>query len=202
MPTPSRTSLDAIVNAGLLILESNGPAGLTMHAVAKSVGVKSPSLYKHVADRDALLTLVADAAARDLVAHLPPARQDHTAEDLHSNLAQLARSLRGWAHRRPEAFRLAFAGRGSEETLAAAAEPILATTQGLAGEEHALNAARLVTAWAMGFISMELAGAFRLGGNVEEAFEFGLERLSVALDVQSHDAVEASSTREAGMMQR
>jgi hypothetical protein len=48
------------------------------------------------------------------------------------------------------------------------------------GEADAL-AARMFVAWAQGFVSMELAGAFRLGGDVEAAVEYGLERLTAAL---------------------
>lgn len=51
----------------------------------------------------------------------------------------------------------------------------------LVGEDDALEAARLVTAWATGFLTMELSGAFRLGGDLDEAFEYGLARLAVAL---------------------
>ncbi len=32
-----------------------------------------------------------------------------------------------------------------------------------------------------GFVSMELAGAFRLGGDLEDAWRYGLEKLTVAL---------------------
>ena len=49
------------------------------------------------------------------------------------------------------------------------------------GTDAALEAARLVTAWATGFIEMELAGAFRLGGDLDRAFEYGLERLERGL---------------------
>ena len=51
----------------------------------------------------------------------------------------------------------------------------------LAGDEHRLDAARTITAWANGFVSMELAGAFRLGGDVDRAFEYGIAGLTVAL---------------------
>jgi AcrR family transcriptional regulator len=171
VPTPSRTSLDAIVAAGREILEARGLAGVTMQAVAQAVGVRAPSLYKHVEDREALVGLVADAAALELAERLAT----------HDRIADLARELRAWAHAHPQAFRLAFSGRGSEEALAAAAGPVLATTRSLVGEESALDAARLVTAWATGFLSMELAGAFRLGGSVDGAFEYGLGRLTAAL---------------------
>jgi hypothetical protein len=42
------------------------------------------------------------------------------------------------------------------------------------GQERALDAARTLAAWLHGFASMELAGAFRLGGDVDAAFEFGV----------------------------
>ena len=62
------------------------------------------------------------------------------------------------------------------------------------GVEHALEGARLVVAWAHGFVSMELAGAFRLGGDVDEAFAFGVERLAVAL-ASSRSLTGIGSTR-------
>lgn len=51
----------------------------------------------------------------------------------------------------------------------------------LAGEQHALDAARTFTAWTNGFITMELAGAFQLGGDIDRAYEFGIACLSDAL---------------------
>ena len=56
------------------------------------------------------------------------------------------------------------------------------------GPEHALEAARTVVAWAHGFITMELAGAFSLGGDIDRAYAFGIERLAAAL-------TQADSTR-------
>ena len=171
MPTPPRTSIAAITAAGSEILETRGLQGLTMQAVALAAGVKAPSLYKHVADRDALVSLVADAAALPLAAHLAP-------ED---NLAGLVRALRSWATAHPHAYRLVFSGQGSPDVTAAAGAPVLAIARGLAGSADELAAARLVTAWATGFISMELAGAFQLGGDVEAAFDYALDRLTLAL---------------------
>ena len=44
------------------------------------------------------------------------------------------------------------------------------------------TAARTVTAWAHGFVTMELAGAFRLGGDVDRAFAYGVDHLAGALE--------------------
>jgi hypothetical protein len=39
----------------------------------------------------------------------------------------------------------------------------------------------MVTAFAHGFVSMELTGAFRLGGDVDDAFRYGVDGLLEAL---------------------
>jgi hypothetical protein len=47
----------------------------------------------------------------------------------------------------------------------------------LIGPSHALEAARTLVSWAHGFASMELAGGFRLGGDLDAAYEFGIESI-------------------------
>src|SRR3954471_21599849 len=102
MPTPDRTSLDAIVRAGCDILESAGTAGLTMQAVAQRVGVRAPSLYKRVRNRDDLIRLVAEATAGDLGAGLRAVADG-------SDLGVLARAYREFAHAYPAGYHLIFA---------------------------------------------------------------------------------------------
>lgn len=174
MPAPERTTLDAIVAAGVSILESDGLDALTMNAVAARVGVKAPSLYKRVRDREALVRLVADAAARALTARLAAAEQ---------TVPGLAGAFRAFAHEQPAAFRLVMSPVADPEVLAVASEPVLRVAAARAGERDALPAARLLTAWVVGFLTMELAGAFRLGGDLEDAFAYGLERLERAMVV-------------------
>ncbi|WP_374975254.1 TetR/AcrR family transcriptional regulator [Microbacterium trichothecenolyticum] len=168
MPTPERTSYAEIVSAGRDVLEESGPAGLTMQSVAQRVGVRAPSLYKRVRDRDALIRAVAAATVGDLTERLEAS--DRSLEDL-------ARAYRALAHERPEGFRLMFAAAAPQELLDRAGMTIVDSAAAIAGQERALDAARLVTAWATGFIHMELAGAFRLGGDVDGAFEYGLAAL-------------------------
>lgn len=169
MPTPDRTSLAAIVDAGRDLLELGGPAKVTMQAVADRVGVRAPSLYKRVRDRDALLQLVAEATVEDLGTRLAASG---------GSLPGLARAYRAFAHARPEGFRLMYSVAGSADALSRASEPVLRAAREAVGDERALDEARLLTAWATGFVNMELAGAFRLGGDVDEAFEYGLSRLA------------------------
>lgn len=183
MPTPDRTSVDEIVRAGRDILESDGVTRLTMQAVADRVGVRAPSLYKRVRNRDDLIRLIAEAALRDLVARLDAVGES---TDPRRDLAELARAYRGFARAYPAAHGLIFAAapdvaRPSLDSLTPAIAPVMRVAEQLAGPEHVLEAARTVVAWANGFISMELAGAFNLGGDIDLAYEFGIARLADAL---------------------
>ena len=185
VPAVSRTSLGAIVNAATEVLEAEGVEGLTMQAVAARVGVRAPSLYKHVAGRDALVRLVAQAVVADLADLQATAAPVGT--DPRTGLRAAAAALRTFGHARPAAFRLVFspgapATRPAPDDALAAVAPLLRLTTELVGPDDALDAARTVTAWASGFIAMELADAFGLGGDVDRAFAFGVERLVDALD--------------------
>lgn len=182
MPTPSRTSVKEIVASARGILEADGLDGLTMQRVASDVGVRAPSLYKHVRSRNDLVRLVTEDVARELAETITAASSGDPARDL----PDLASAFRRFAHAHPRAYSLVFgplpdAWRPDLGSLAPANEAMMRTAASLVGTEHALEGARLVVAWAHGFVSMELAGAFRLGGDVDEAFAFGVERLAMAL---------------------
>ncbi len=168
MPTPVRTTNEEVVAAARAILEELGPAGLTMQAVASRVGVRAPSLYKRFRDREALVTAVAGDAVDELAGRF---------ERAGSGLRSLATTYRDFARTHPEAFRLMFTSAAPLEALERSSAPVVRAAAEVAGEAYALEAARLFTAWATGFLQMELAGAFRLGGDVDEAFDYGLERI-------------------------
>jgi Tetracyclin repressor-like, C-terminal domain len=51
-----------------------------------------------------------------------------------------------------------------------------------------MSAARLLMAFLHGFVSMELAGAFRLGGSVDDAFAFALDAILAGLPRAAGDS--------------
>lgn len=185
MPTPTRITPDALRAAAREVLERDGRDGLTMQAVATALGVRAPSLYKHVRDRGDLVRIVAEDVARDLGERMDVAL-GRAASDAGSAVRALAAAARAYAHEWPNGYALVFgplpeperAGRAALDRGSAA---ILEVSRRLAGDEHALDAARTLTAWMHGFTSMELAGAFRLGGEVDSAWSYGLERLVAGL---------------------
>jgi AcrR family transcriptional regulator len=178
-PAPARTSNDAIVAAARRILEADGLEAVTMRAVADAVGVRGPSLYKRVPDRAALLRAVADGVIDDLAGTMSRAVETGAPR---RDVTSAVEAFRRFVQSNPSGYRLLFADLPTEavpvaDRLAALGEPIVIAMSGLVGEGRALVAARTVVAWAHGFVTMELAGAFRLGGELDAAYAFGIESI-------------------------
>ena len=183
MPTPSRTSPAEIVAAGRRILEAEGFDGLTMQQVAVAVGVRAPSLYKRIKGRAELVRLIAADVVEELSRTLDAAAGSG---DPRRDLAAIATAFRAFALSNPEAYALLFRRLPeAEQTEIDLTSPgfaaLFRTVEAIAGHGDQLEAARTVVAWANGFVSMELAGAFRMGGSVDRAFAFGAERIAVAI---------------------
>ncbi|MFC7788938.1 TetR/AcrR family transcriptional regulator [Microbacterium sp. MAHUQ-60] len=183
MPAPLRVSPEELVAAIRRIAEQDGIDAVTMSAVAKAVGMRTPSLYKRAGHRHDLLRLAADDAARELVDGLVDVSSPD--RDPAKTLEELARALRAFAATAPRVSALLFAAPSEQAAPSpTASEPllrILMTAVSAAVPGDPLPAARTLTAWIFGFSTMEQAGAFRLGGDVDEAFEFGLDALLRAI---------------------
>jgi AcrR family transcriptional regulator len=178
MPALPKTSDEKVVRAARKLLERHG--GFVMMEVARAVGVRPPSLYKRFPDREALIDAVVADAARELGALL--AEADRAVSPL-AALNAMAHAFRGFAKAAPTTYSLLFIraeGPSLEERNAAVA-PLLARLTALVGAKQSLSAARLLTAWLHGFVSMEAAGAFQLGGDIDQAFEYGLATVLGAL---------------------
>ena len=73
----------ALIEAGLQLIEKEGPAGLSLRAVARRAGVSTAAPYRHIPSREALLAAVAEEGFRLLgeelrlaiAAHDDPARR-------------------------------------------------------------------------------------------------------------------------------
>jgi AcrR family transcriptional regulator len=182
MPTPEKTSRDAIVAAGRELIERDGVDGLTMTAVAERVGVQPPSLYKRVRDRGELISLVVGASIDDLSARMEAQHQP----DPRARLIALAGVIRSFAHERPVGYALVFGAHSAPPPEAEAVQrsitPLMDAVTAITGTAHALDGARLLTAWATGYLTMELAGRLRMGGDIDAAWNWGLTRIVAALE--------------------
>ncbi|QHC23986.1 TetR/AcrR family transcriptional regulator [Streptomyces sp. GS7] len=100
-------SREAVLAAGLRVLERDGLDALTMRKVAEELGVQAASLYWHVRDKDELLDLLADEllAGADLRSLVDPA-------DWRAGAAAILREMRRHLLARRDSARL-LAGRFS-----------------------------------------------------------------------------------------
>ena len=165
-----------LVEVAMRILESEGPDGLTMRALASAMGMRAPSLYKHVADKDELTAMLIAEAFRgwgqtmhDAMAALP-ARAARV-----RRLRVLAKTYRDWAIAHPHLYRMATGGELRRELLpdgleAWAAEPVVT----VAGGEHR---ARATWAFAHGMTILELDGRFPPDADLDAAWEEGIKSL-------------------------
>ena len=182
MPAPQRISHAQIVTTARMLVEEHGTDRLTMRALADSLGVKPPSLYKRLQDRQDVIRLVTEDGVAELAEAVDAA--GGASRVAFDRLRSMAHALRNFALDYPSVYALIFdpraSGEVSRDSLRSAVQPVLEVLED-AGSEDSLSAARLLTAWLHGFVSMEVAGAFRLGGDTDAAFEDGLQRILRAL---------------------
>lgn len=84
-PRP-KLSLDQIVAAGVTVADAEGLGALSMNTVARALSSSAMSLYRYVASKDELLTLMIDAA-------LGPPPPGEPGEDWRPGLARWVRGL-------------------------------------------------------------------------------------------------------------
>lgn len=107
----SREQIEArIIELGRRQLVERGAAGLSVRAIARDLGMVSSAVYRYVASRDELLTLLLVDAYSDLADTVERARE--TVGELWSDdVIAIARATRRWAVAHPRAGRSCTAAR-------------------------------------------------------------------------------------------
>ena len=158
-----------IVEAARAILEEEGPDAVSMRRVADRLGIRAPSLYKHLPDKAALETALISAGLEEQAEAFEAAVRD--ADD---PLGALGASYRDFARRRPHLYRLMterplLRDRLAPGVEARAAAPIIAA---LGGDR---DLARAAWAFAHGMATLELNGRFPPDADLDEAWRRGLD---------------------------
>jgi AcrR family transcriptional regulator len=105
----SREQIEAkIVELGRRHLADHGAAGLSLRAIARELGMVSSAVYRYVASRDELLTLLVVDAYSDLADSVKKAR-DYTATDVWSDdVLTITHAVREWAVAHPAQWALLY----------------------------------------------------------------------------------------------
>jgi len=149
---PAKLSRDSIVAAALALLDREGAEALTMRRLGGELGVEAMSLYRHVADRSALL----DALATRLATEIEPFPGE---EDWADALRTFAGELRSLARRHPAAFALVGTRvLGTPSELRPIEDVLASLRRGGFTPARAIFAYRLVASYARGYALSEIAG--------------------------------------------
>lgn len=96
-----------IIEVGRRHLVTDGAAGLSLRAIARDMGLVSSAIYRYVASRDDLLTLLLIDAYTEL-ADTVDAAVDGIAGGWSARLVAMAHAARGWALRQPARWALLY----------------------------------------------------------------------------------------------
>jgi AcrR family transcriptional regulator len=157
-----------IVAAARAILEEGGPEALSMRAIAERLGIRAPSLYKHVPDKEALeVALVADALAEMAVAFEAAAVADDP-------LTSVAAAYRAWALAHPHRYRLMMDRPLPRDRLPVGLEDRAGSVvvEATGGD---VDAARAAFAFAHGMVTLELNDRFPPGADLDAAWKRGID---------------------------
>lgn len=163
---------DEIVDVARELLEADGPECVTMRAIADRLGIRAPSLYKHVADKRELeVALIARGFAEQAEAFTAAVRGSDRP------VVSIARAYRNWAIDHPHLYVLMTDDPLPRDELPdgvedAAAAPLIAAVGG------DVDRARALWAFAHGMVSLELARRFPPDADLEAAWATGLGGLS------------------------
>lgn len=174
MPYPSQIDRDTIVATAREMIENEGAEQLSLRALADALGVKAPSLYRHVGNKDSLLQAVNTLTTRDLVQTIRAAA-DPTLPVLEQMVA-LAHAYRHFGHANAACYMLAYnspadATRPDADEREQLVLPIQALISDIVGENQSFAAIRGAYAFLHGWVMLELMQQFERGGDLDAHFE-------------------------------
>ncbi|MFD7508136.1 TetR/AcrR family transcriptional regulator [Streptomyces sp. NPDC059853] len=163
-----------MVAAGAALADEVGFAHLTMGLLAARLGVRTPSLYKHVGGQEDLNRRIAALALSEAADAVGSAVQGRAGRDA---LAAAARAFRGFvlAHPGRYAATIGVEPTGPDDPMAAASRRLLdafvAVLRGYrireADVDHAL---RMLRSLFHGFATLQAADGFQWSADIDESF--------------------------------
>lgn len=162
---------DEAIDAAEHILEREGLDAVTMRRLADELGIRAPSLYKHLADKAEILTALQERALTRLADALAATSGD---------IADLADAYRHWALHHPRLYELSARFPIDRDRLTAgvedaAAAPLIRATGG------DIAAARALWGLAHGLVDLELADRFPADADITAAWTYAIDAFDARL---------------------
>ena len=180
-----RLTRDRVIDAGLLVMDTEGLEAVSMRRVAREVGVEAMSLYNHVQDKDDLLQGICDRVMGDFVFPEPT-------EDWAEMCKAGARSWRNVLQAHPDVMRLFAETHGPSPLSPGALLPtefaLRLLREGGLSDRDTVQAFHALGGYIQGFVMME-------GGSIHKSEAAGgiFEDASTQLDPDAFPALRAVS---------
>jgi AcrR family transcriptional regulator len=182
-----RAGLDpaSVTEAGAALADEVGLDRLSMGLLAERLGVKTPSLYKHVDSLADLVHRIAVLAAVELGDALRDATQGRADTDA---LRAAAQAMRAYVKAHPGRYAVGNSVRpgGPDDPLAAAITRMLGSFSAIVRGYHLppdqeVHALRMLRSALHGFAVLESEGGFRFDTDVDDSFTWLVDRVDQAL---------------------
>lgn len=182
---------DRVVEEAALLADEVGMSHLTLAALADRLGVRQPSLYKHIDSMAGLQRDISVNAKRDLGEVLARASVGRSGAQA---IAAMSHAYRQWALQHPARYeasnRMPVPGDVEDDAVSLEAVQVIVdvlTAYHLEGDDS-VDAIRAFRSTLHGFVSYEMAGAFRWSADVDRSFERLVQAFIGALERWTHTA--------------
>jgi AcrR family transcriptional regulator len=182
---------DRVVVEAERMADEVGLSHLTLAALAESLGVRQPSLYKHIDGMDALQRSIAVRAKTELADTLGRAAVGRARSEA---IRAIADAYRRWAVEHPGRYAATTRAPTSvdPDDVAASDAVVKVVLDVLSGYhltgDTAIDATRMMRCALHGFVSLETNDGFGLPVSIDRSFEFLVESLVASLDAASSQA--------------
>lgn len=175
-----RAGLDAasVTLAGAALADEVGFTGLSMGLLAERLGVKTPSLYKHVTNQADLAHRIAVLAMNEIADAIRDAIQGRSGSEA---LVAGAHAMRSWVLEHPGRYAAGNIAKitGPEDPLIPAAQRVLASWAAMLhgyrlDPDQVIHALRMLRSILHGFATLEADGSFQIDADVDDSFTWML----------------------------
>ena len=184
MSEPLTPRAHQIVQVARQLLEEEGAQALTMRRLADRLGIRAPSLYKHLPDKAALEAAIIATGLEDIAAAVEAAL-DAAPDTGTEPLAALTGAYRAFALAHPDLYRLMTDQPLPRDRLPPGVEARAAAPLLRAADDQDL--ARAVWAFAHGMVQLELARRFPPGAVLDTAWQEGITAFQARLPAPDRD---------------
>jgi AcrR family transcriptional regulator len=184
-----RAGLDqaSVIAAGAALADEVGFSGLSMGLLAERLGVRTPSLYKHVTSQADLAHGIAVLAMNEIADAIGNAIQGRAGSEA---LVAGARAMRAWVLKHPGRYAAGNAAMvtGSDDPLLPAIQRVLASWAAMLhgyrlDPDQEIHALRMLRSVLHGFATLEAAGSFQIAADIDDSFTWMLDFIDHGLKV-------------------